>query len=598
MTPMVRILRRARQSPLESALLVILLVIDGVISWQQWWMTARGFDLTDEGMYVSWLNSPSDWPWSSTQFAFVFSPLWQLAGGDLVTLRRVTVALLLCAGALFCWAVFRYGLEYRQPGALLWGVAAAPIAVIGVGSPAVFATPNYNILGLIGLLTSGTAIVAILLADRSLRWPWLLLGIGGVLFFLSRPTAGALLLVIVLGMLLIARSWSWRGLGLASAAAALGLLCCALAIDGSHFWRFPNRVLEGIELYKIQTRRSALDALVNTWAHKAAWESTDQLSAIILALPLAIIALGFAFNTTRPAARLVATVLGGLSVLAAIWLAIIGWTPLTEKHTRMVTVTMALAALPTLALCWRSGLRPARARLSVALAIALLPLAYAFGTYNSTVSLAGTAAICWFGAQLLLTHNVPGKQWVFVLLSLWLATVTLSLTASAQAPARQEALNQQIYPVRFGGGGELLLSADMKRYLDEFSAQSKAAGFVPGDPILDLTGESPGLIRHLQASATADPWVIGGYVGSEDRLSRQLTKHTDCRKIGYSWLLTTPDGARKVNPTVLEKVGLTFPDDYQLVAQLTAPAASKGYQTQLWRPLDPQQGITTCQASR
>ncbi|MFD0866781.1 hypothetical protein ACFQ06_13300, partial [Tessaracoccus lubricantis] len=273
--------------------LVALLAADVAILARAWWMSARGLDLTDEGMYLTWMTSPWDWPWASTQFAFFFHPLWELLGQDLVLTRRITVALLLLAGAGFFAAVLRRAFGLGRARSLLTGALLAPSVLLAVGSQSVFFTPSYNMLGMFGLLAAGAALAGMLLPGprdagrHQLRhWPWVLLGLGGVLCFASRPTAGALLLVIVILALLVAGTWFWKGIGIAAGTAVAAFLAMALAIDGNPV-TFVERVLEGLHLYSLQTQRSALDALVNTFTYDLNWQQADIVWGAGLAVLLA-----------------------------------------------------------------------------------------------------------------------------------------------------------------------------------------------------------------------------------------------------------------------------------------------------------------------
>ncbi|WP_143570995.1 hypothetical protein [Tessaracoccus sp. ZS01] len=564
-----------------------LIVADLAILSKVWWMTGRGLDLTDEGMYLNWMTSPWDWPWASTQFAFFFHPLWILAGQDLVLVRRYTVLLLLLVGVVFFAAVLRRSFALPRGRSLAWGALLTPTVLLGVGSQSVFFTPSYNLLGLIGLLVSGAALVGILLpAPAATRrpklglWPWVVLGVGGVICFASRPTAGALLLVLVLIALVVAGRWSWRGLGVAAGVALTAFLIMALLIDGGPV-RFLERVLEGLELYSIQTQRGALDAVINTFTYDQRWERSDILWGVFIGVALA--AAVFLRRAGRGAPHGLAT-LAALSGIAAALVTAVGFNPLHGRVGRSVTVAFFLWVGPALALLTGRS-RLGRGSRAVIGALWLLPFVYAFGTHYSTVALAGSAAFCWLGASVAALGSARnGRAALPVVGGLWLLVTALCLNAAAGAPPRQEPLEAQDRALDLAGHGQIYLSPDMSRYLEAVAVGVAAEGFVPGTPVLDLTGESPGLIYHLQATATADSWVIGRYPGSRDRLALELNLHTECSVIGDSWLLVSPGGVRRIDPEVLGEVGLMFPDDYRLVVGETSPERSGGYAVEVWAP--------------
>ena len=557
-------------------------------------MSGRGLDLTDEGMYLNWMTTPWEWPWASTQFAFIYHPLWMLFEQDLAAMRRASVLILLLTAVGFFAAVFRRAFGWGRGPAIGAGALLAPTVLLAVGSQSVFFTPSYNLLGMMGLLIAGAALVGILVAPResgilASSWPWVLLGIGGVVCFASRPTAGALLLVIVLLALPVAGAWSWRGLGMAAGTALAGVLLLALAIDGNPI-TFIERVLEGLNLYGIQTQRSAVDALVNTFTHEASWQKPDLIGGAVLAM-LALVALLLRNHS------LTAVASTGFA-LAAVWVAVSGETVLSSNVHRSAAVGGLLllgAILPSL---WARG-DQRRGVLAAAAVLALLPFAYAFGTHYSTVALAGSAAFCWLGGSLLAVgSNQFSKAHWPVVAGAWLLATALCLNAASGAVPRQEPLDVQDTVVSLGGHGAIGMSPDMARYLGSVVEGAGQAGFQPGTPMLDLTGQSPGLIHHLQARPTADPWVIGRYPGSRDRASRQLTAHTECEVIGASWLLISPDSSRLIPPAVVGDVGLRFPDDYQHVFTEVAPERSEGFTLELWRPLDSTDLTDRCAALR
>lgn len=572
------------------------------VLWRVWWMSARGLDLTDEGMYLNWLTAPWQWPWASTQFAFVYHPLWSALGQDVVATRRWAVLLLLACAAVFYAVLLRRAGGLRWGRSILWAVILAPTALLAVGSQSVFFTPNYNMLGMVGLLLAGAALIGIILppvpgdlsnSAEGSGWPWVLLGVAGVACFASRPTAGALLLLIVMVSLIASRTWSWAGLALAAGTAVATLLILAVVIDGSPV-RFVDRVLEGINLYSIQTRRSALDALVNTFTYDVSWRVDDLVFGALLALLAAL-----ALVTTRVKwLRWLPALIASGAAMVAVAAAVLVWTPLSGSVERSATVTLLLTVgvvVPSLIMARGVPRREG----AVAVALLLLPFAYAFGTHYSTVALAGSAAFCWLGASLLiLGRGLIEDARVAAVAAVWLLATVLCLNAAADAAPRQEPLREQVTPVNLAGRGEVAVSADMARYLGEVAQSAHSAGYEPGSPVLDLTGESPGLVYHLAATPTADSWVIGRYPGSRDRLARQLMLHTDCSTIADSWLLTTPDGNRRIDPEVLSDVGIQFPADYQKVGENVAPERSGGYVLELWQPLDEESLTQRCAARR
>lgn len=72
-----------------AALLGVLLASLSLMSWLLL-LCRSGFDLTDEGFYLHSIAEPGNYPYSVTQFGFVYHPLYKLVGGD-VSLLRVPI---------------------------------------------------------------------------------------------------------------------------------------------------------------------------------------------------------------------------------------------------------------------------------------------------------------------------------------------------------------------------------------------------------------------------------------------------------------------------------------------------------------------------
>ncbi len=53
--------------------------------------SAYGLDFTDESFYLVWLSNPFIYNGSTTQFGYVYHPLYVLLDGDIASLRRANI---------------------------------------------------------------------------------------------------------------------------------------------------------------------------------------------------------------------------------------------------------------------------------------------------------------------------------------------------------------------------------------------------------------------------------------------------------------------------------------------------------------------------
>jgi len=206
-----------------------------------WLLTysAYGIDFTDESFYLVWMANPFIYPGSVTQFGFVYHPLHLLLGGDIAALRQANILITFS----LAWVLSSVFLSSQVP-ALKTNRSAMFIAAAGLASSVFFLfnawliTPSYNSLALQALLITTTGLI---LAEKSSQRAsiagWILIGIGGGLAFLAKPSTALALALAVLLYLIFSRKLSLRMLALAVACTLLLLVASALLIDGSvlHF---------------------------------------------------------------------------------------------------------------------------------------------------------------------------------------------------------------------------------------------------------------------------------------------------------------------------------------------------------------------------
>jgi len=123
---------------------------------------------------------------------------------------------------------------------------------------------------------------------------------------------------------------------------------------------------------------------------------------------------------------------------------------------------------------------------------------------------------------------------------------------------------------------KIYLSKAFAEYINSAVLQSQKANFTTGTPIIDLSGQSPGIIYALGGRSLGRAWLIGGYPGSDNFATRALQSE-DIDVVKSSWLLCEPNGPRQISPTILSHFGLDYAKDYEIVARWhTAPGAG-GY---------------------
>lgn len=567
-----------------------------------------GIDFTDEGFYLASVARPFNYAGSVTQFGFIYHPLWLVLGGDIVAMRQANILIIFA----LAWAVAAAVLSLRKPisrdDALPGLVGAGGLAVCSLSFFDLWIpTPNYNSLNLQGLLVLAWGLVWSARDKVRLNvLGWMLIGVGGWLTFMAKPSSAALLPLVVVGQLALAGTLSWRPLAVAGASAALLLLATSFIIDTGP-WGLVQRLSLGLEQasylggghtlgqilrldeFNVNTRTLVVAGLLGTgvlalliWAQPGPryrpWLSTAL--ALLLLAGLAVVSLDGAHRSLK----------------------------LGKAQGALV---LAVAAALVIRSLWSAGLRPPtdtlRRNISIALTFLLLPYVYAFGTNNNYWEMGHSASVFWLlsGVVVALPALTRLAPWHLILpaaLAGQLVTA-LVLHPSLHQPYRQpQPLRLNSIPVEIGvTNSQLVLSEGYAAYVSTAMATASAAGLGPNTPMIDLTGQSPGLVHALGADGLGQAWMIGGYPGSL-ALARLTLGRESCHRIASAWLLVEPDGPRSLPMAVLAPFGLDALSLYIHVGEWSTASGAGGYPTprtqQLFAPIDPETAAQACESRR
>lgn len=575
----------------------------------------HGIDFTDEGYYLAWIANPWVYAESVTQFGFIYHPLFQWLGEDVARLRQVNILITFVMAWIFVLTFFRAAISDDWPDsvwrswpmlALATVFATAYPNLLNVWLP----TPSYNSLALQALLVSGTGLL--LMHRRPSRTGLAgaaLLGIGGWLAFMAKPTTGGAIAVVSLVYLWAAGKLRPWPVVLAALVATLMLFASAVWIDGAVL-TFLNRLSGAVELSRLMGVEQPLWRLFRVdifWL-----KGIDLL--VFLGLGVAVVYM-VGVDPWRPMSELRRT--GSNLLLAFLLLCamalLTGYAALDLGKSRfqgMLAFAPALGAAIAAGLMWRTRWAGefSRKHLSIAALLAVLPHVYAFGTGNNYWQTGQTASMFWVLSGLtILMAAVPAKaSWQIFLpvavVSQWVAVVLLQV-ALTQPYRQPEALGQANSPVSIGAAhSKLLLSADYARYVEAIEQTAARAGFRSGTPVIDLTGHSPGSLFVLGAHATGQAWLLGGYVGS-DRYAAYVLARVSCAELADAWILTEESGPRKLSKAVLKRTGLELEQAFELVGEVRSPDGfgdyPKGSVQRLYRPSGAPKGrLEACELAR
>lgn len=565
--------------------------------------SAYGIDFTDESFYLVSILNPFLYPASITQFGFIYHPLYLLLNGDIVALRQAN--LLLTFGLGFCLTyIFLKHLVEIKGGSLLLSVISSGFAVSSfIFFDSWLLTPSYNSLALQSLMISS---IGLLLAGRCFSFKnavgWFLIGVGGWLAFMAKPSTAVLLAVSTIVYLLLSRKFSIRLLALSTTCMLLLFLASAMLIDGTilGFWR---RLKLGVDYSQVLGGGHSLGQLFRIDNFQL-----DQKTIFVIWIFLISLFIAFwSFDVKAKKWSLVGVIIS-ITFFVLTASVTLGWIDHAlgfGQFQDLLIFGIVFPMICSILVLHRNNRLTPRITVQWPIFIFLMttPYIYAFGTNRNYWQNAGSADIFWLlGGVTLLAPLIRGRAAWLMLLSIALATEAVTamlLQTGLEQPYRQpQALRLNSSPLAFGPGeSQLILSSSYAEYISKAVEVAHHAGFISNTPVIDLSGQSPGVLFALGAKSIGQAWVIGDYPGSLS-LSKLAFGNVSCQTIAHAWVLLEPDGPRNIPIDLMTFLGANFPADYKLVGTWVTAVGAGGYafsrRQELYEPVLPNETLKLC----
>lgn len=567
-----------------------------------------GLDFTDESFYLVWIANPFIYDGSVSQFGFIYHPLYMLLRGDIAALRQANIIITFGLAWVLAY-IFLESIADRFRGSrfTLLTVAAGFATSAFLLFDSWLSIPSYNSLALQALLISAIGLVmAEKTAHRTSVIGWLLIGVGGWLAFMAKPSTAVALAVGVFIYLLFSRKFSIRLLALAAASAIVLLLASAFFIDGS-ILRLVERVQLGLEFgehmggghtlsqilrideFQLNQRfklavwlvfGSLLVALCSLWASNRKSLYIGLFTSIVFFLITAAQALGWVHRASE-FGQFQGLLVFGLVYAVAVATLVLG------RIRALVTIRVSQWAIACLFLS--------------------MPHIYAFGTNGNYWQAGSAAAIFWLLAGLTLLGPLFRERtsWALALplaLATQAVTATLLQTGFEQPYRQTQPLRLNVSTIEIGHQkSALVLSEGYAAYIESAVASAREAGFESTTPLIDLTGQSPGILYAMGAENIGQAWIIGGYPGSLGLAEASLSR-ASCKRIAASWVLFERDGPRSIPTEVMRRLGADFPGAYKRVGMWQTAVGAGGYTArrtqEFYKPIKKQETLMTCQTLR
>ena len=578
------------------------------------WFARYGFDFVDESFYLNWMARPFNYSVSSTQFGFMYHPLYQLVDGNIAALRQANIATSFCLGLFAGWTLLGRVFGAQTINSLgRFAIAAAlatstllSVVIIGWWLP----TPSYNSLVFQGLLVAATGLI---LADRTTTprsiLGWVLIATGGWLTFMGKPPSAAALFVISAIYLLFSGSFRVKCMLVACALTVALIILSALLIDGS-IMAFIERLRNGAAMAgNLHSRYSfaGMFRLEDLVLQK------NTKSALFFSAATVFFVMWLTWVETG-AFKLLAQILSATGAALGVFIAV-QYFPLQStsgEHRALLTLSapLGVAFLGLVIALIGDRARIARPQWVLLFTLLLLPYAYAFGTGNNYWSFIGSAAVFVVLSALIVLGPIamhPKLEPILLVFGISVQTiVALQVIHSLASPyAQKQPLAENDVVIDVGvPGASLTLSSDHARYISSAHKIADQAGFRRGTPVIDLSGFTPGLIYVLGGDAIGMAWTVGGQPGTREFVIQSLRK-VPCNQLAVAWVLTEPLGPIAISPEVLASFGANMVADFEMVGTINSPELgpafgySGGRQQKLYKPSRPREdAIAVCETAK
>lgn len=559
-----------------------------------------GFDFADESLHLVSMADPFEYDFALTLFGFVLHPFYIFLDGSIPALRLWNLVFLFVLAVVLCYTYFKTVLpdmtwSRSQLGIISAGAATVILMYYDSWQP----TPSYNSLALQGVILS---IIGLLLASRSGNHndhlAYVILGVGGWITFMSKPTSAIGLAAATVVFLIASRNFRMKQMAISAGTALSLLLLSAILIDNS-LMVFIHRIMSGFDLLHLMKTKHGL-------VHSFRID-IPRLSPLLVLniLVLSIVAL---FSAYCFISRKRIIFLMGLSLIVALFSAafsIIVWhqdivlnitaTTWASQYLFIFGAILPAFILPVLLKGKVYFNRIPRNVWAISGLLAVSPHIYAFGTINNMWLQASSAALFWFLSGLTILIPLINSTRSTAILMPFILTAQVATVALVQSgmqdPTRQPFPIWTFHsPITFGhSASPIFLDSGFATYISDARATAHAAGFAPKTSLIDLSGVSPGILHALEANSIGLPWMIGRQLGSLNYAQAALER-VDCEKFAKSWVLLEPNGPRSISSDLLINLGADFPNSYELMGQWNTAfgrANHKEISTQmLYRPID------------
>lgn len=540
--------------------------------------SSYGIDFTDEGYYLNWISNPYLYKVSLSQFGFIYHPFYSFFNENIISLRKFNFLLTIGITSLLSYQIINK-IKYSDKINMIFKIILSSSLSINSITYLYLQTPSYNHLTLQGLLFTcyGLFLIDKINFNKNLL-AHLIIGFGGWLTFMAKPSSGFGLSLLIFIYFIFSKNFSLRFILVAISTSILLLLISALAIDGS-ITKYFQRYILSLEISKLLQSGYDIKSLFRIDALDLS--NKIKLSILVIYI-LSIFSIYLEFYYSKLKLNLI-VIFNLLLLITLFSIMKMDWNPDLGYHQPYLIFGVIYASVSIyITLLYKGTLVLKDITWSYIFLLLIIPYIFALGTNNNYWLQSGIASIFWLFIGFILITSISLKldklQLIFMFIMISQLVTSIHIKERIENPYRyNESLRLSNTKIELNSTNqELLLSTEFAKYVKDARGIAEQSGFQKGDPIIDLSGRSPGLLYLLGAKSIGTAWNMGGYKGSLD-VAKAKFDLVDCSAIANSWILYEPNQPISISTNLLENYGLNFPSDYQLVGSWKVPKFIGGY---------------------
>ena len=584
------------------------------------------FDFTDEGYYLNLISDPYAFSGRITRFAEPIHWLYIITGKNLICLRQFSIILLFALCTCLSWLCVKRtkwlsrsihpGKNFINVSRLLAAIVISNSAILGLWPTL---TPSYNFINYVGM---SLYVLVLLLSESWLGFKkqssfsiialGLLLSLPLVLVSYARLTSFILLLTFSTFIALFGTP-SFRKLLFTSVLSSIAFYLLLAYLSFGGYANFFDDMRLSFEI-------------VNTW--KSEGSDFTFLSSIRRLLPNKVNLISFisAFAlfilTTRCQAKIFHIIICITSCCSGILMALL-WTGFNfslfnfSHYCRTWTYYIGQFLLPFLFFylilaCLKICFTPLRLRSKHFLSsffrfpcpnvvsisdrskhlansqvtnvlIFTLPFAFAFSSSNGFFSHASLTLLFvvlgFFRLCNSRSSSIPNLSFfvykscflTLTLIPVFISTYLLSMYSECQFPYQSSTpLSEAKYETNISTNSKLYLSNTKSKYINSIKTTMVEEGYTQGQYVLDLTGNSPGLVYALGAKAVGWPWILDFFPGSTDAALKVL-EGVPLHILNKSWIFINPNTQYLQTKTIADRFDFKLTSERPLIFDQFSP---------------------------